>query len=84
LKIGEASFSGKSAVAEMAKFKTLKLPESQQNFVAQPYGQKNEVIVTVPLKGEEVDYVMTFVLANVGEGNRFGITQQIIHRDSSE
>jgi hypothetical protein len=80
LQIGGATFRGREAVlAEVTKLKGLSLAAPQKSYAAQPFKSDGSVLITANMKTETAAYVITFVLSLVGEGNRFGITDQLFH-----
>jgi hypothetical protein len=80
LRIGDATYHGRDAVvAEVTKLKSLQLAVPQKPYVAQPFKTDGSVLVTSNMKTETAAYIITFILSIVGEGNRFGITDQLFH-----
>lgn len=65
-------------VAELGKLK-LSDPEGAQS---QPGKNPDDVILTVRAKGQDGSYIVTLMLSNIGENNRFAITNQVIHKEA--
>jgi hypothetical protein len=65
-------------VAALAKLDKIAGPPSHLNHVAQPYCGDG-VIITAVVASESAKFVMTYILAIVGDGNQFGITHHLIH-----
>jgi hypothetical protein len=76
LQINAQLVRGRSTVVdELAKLGKLALLPT---YAAHPYND-NGVIVTAKAASETAKYIMTFILALVGDGSQFGITHQIVH-----
>jgi hypothetical protein len=76
LKVGRQDIC--QELADLIKLGHLTLQSGSDNFVAQPY-DIGKILVTAPAKSESDRYIFTFIIAMVGEGNRFGVTHQLIH-----
>jgi hypothetical protein len=68
-----------AALVEIFKLTGLALVSSTKSSVSQPYGAEGSVIITANVKSDSHHYVATFILALVGEGNRYGIIDQLLH-----
>jgi hypothetical protein len=75
LHCGEQSISGRanivSALASLGKL-------TLGNYFAQPYSG-DDVLVTAGVKAGSESFVMTFIVALIGEGNHFGVTYHLCH-----
>jgi hypothetical protein len=63
--------------AELAKLGRLKPQSGRDAFVAQPYNESGVIIMTTA-KSDTAQFVFTFLLALVGDSNRFGLTHQLV------
>jgi hypothetical protein len=63
--------------AELTKLDRLTPKSGRDPFVAQPYSESS-VIITTTAKSDTAQFVFTFLLALVGDSNRFGLTHQLV------
>ena len=75
LVLNEESVKGRDAVVDAVAKLKLQAPGNDA-FLAQPGKEADDIFVTVHTGG----YLVTFMLANVGENNRFAIKSQIVHK----
>jgi hypothetical protein len=71
---GQVILGRESIVASLATAGNLTVG----NHMSQPYGQ-SDVLVTASVRSSSHSFVMTFILAEVGEGNQFGVSYHFVH-----